>query len=608
MARTATAAQPKDIANYEMAGASLLALAKADPDITPAQPASTDWNILRGHLEARLAGLRNWRNSWWVHWKTLAKYILPRRSLWLTEGAGSQPTPNTMNRGNQINQTIVDPTGTQAMRICAAGMMSGLTSPSRPWFKLRAGIQGVEFDQEAQKWFDKTERDMYTIMSGSNFYDSLAQMYEDLVTFGTAPVIIYEDATDVIRCYNPCAGEYYLAVSSALRPETLDRQFVFTVSQIVEMFGLENCPGEIRSQWQTKGSSLDMERIVAHSIEPNFAIKSGTKEVGHLKGDFAYRETYWVWGAASDKPLSMRGFKEMPFIAPRWAVTANDPYGRSVGMDVLPDIMQLQLETARKAEAIEKQVRPPLLASVELKNEPSSILPGHITYVSNLAQGAGMKPVFEVKPDLQYMTMDLQAIQARIKAGFFNDIFLMIAETGKDMTAYEVAQRQQEKMQVLGPVIERFQNEGLSPAIKRIFAIMARRKLLDPPPKSLQGVPIQIEYVSMLALAQRAAASAGMERWAAQIGSIAAAKPDILDNLNEDEFSREYGQLLGIPAKLQNSPAVVAQIRAAKQQQIQAQQQAQIGMTAVQGAQTLSQTDVGGGQNALAAMLGRGNA
>lgn len=510
-----------------------------------------------------------------------------------------------MIRGQQINQAIVDPTGTQAMRICAAGMMSGLTSPSRPWFKLRAGVKGLEFDQAAAEWFDTTESSMYALMADSNFYDSLAVMYEDLCVFGTAPVIIYEDEIDGIRCYNPCAGEYYLAVSNALRPETLNRQFVFTISQIVEMFGLENCPGEIQSQWAQKGAALDMERIIAHSIEPNFGIKVGTKEVGHLKGDFAYRETYWVWGAASDKPLSQRGFKEMPFIAPRWAITSNDPYGRSVGMDVLPDIMQLQLETARKAEAIEKQVRPPLLASIELKNEPSSILPGHVTYVSNLTQGAGMKPVFEVQPELQHMTADLREIQMRIKSGFFNDIFLMIAEAGKDMTAYEVAQRQQEKMQVLGPVIERFQNEGLSPAIKRIFSIMQRKGLLTPPPPSLQGVAIQIEYVSMLALAQRAAATAGMERWVAQLGSIAAAKPDILDNLNEDAFSREYGTMLGVPADLMNAPDKVAQMRQARAQQQQQQELLAQTSAAVAGAQTLSQTDVGGGQNALSAMLGR---
>src|SRR5262249_14357065 len=168
-----------------------------------------------------------------------------------------------------------------------------------------------------------------------------------------------------------------------------------------------------------------------------------------VKGDFPYREVYFMWGKASNTPLSKRGFKDAPFIAPRWAVTSNDPYGRSAGMDALPDIMQLQVETARKAAAIAKLVRPPLLASMEMKNEPSSILPGHLTYVNSLDTGKGMRPAYTVNPKIDEMTADLKEIEQRIQRGFFNDLFLMLETTGSDrMTAYEVAQKQQEKLQV----------------------------------------------------------------------------------------------------------------------------------------------------------------
>jgi hypothetical protein len=55
---------------------------------------------------------------------------------------------------------------------------------------------------------------MLRVMSESNFYPSMAQLYMDLSAFGSACAIIYEDFDDVIRCYNPCAGEYYFANSS----------------------------------------------------------------------------------------------------------------------------------------------------------------------------------------------------------------------------------------------------------------------------------------------------------------------------------------------------------------------------------------------------------
>lgn len=588
---------------YERTGPSFLAQQPNAIERTKLA-AKPDWLKLVGHLDARMGQLRNWRLSWIEHWALLSEYILPRRNIWLSQGAMNQPAPNSMVRGLPINKMIVDPTGTQSMRVCAAGMMSGLTSPSRPWFKLKAGLgrNRQEPDREAKIWFDQVEDLIYSVMAGSNFYDALTQHWEDMVTYGTAPIIIYEDAEDIIRCYNPVAGEYYLAVSNAMRVETLYRLFVMTISQIVEMFGLENCPADIKGMWATKGAAIDTERLVAHAIEPNFEIND--QGDGVVPGDFSYREVYWIWGMPGEQALSLRGFKDPPFIAPRWATTSNDPYGRSPGMDTLPDIMQLQVETKRKAEAIEKQVRPPLLASIELKNQPSSILPGHVTYVSGLGADRGMRPIYTVQPEIREMMEDIREVQTRVKSGFFNDLFLMLAQQTKDMTAYEVAQRQQEKLQVLGPVIERFQNEGASPAIKRIYGILARKGLLPVLPQSLKGVPIQIEYISMLTLAQRAASTAGIERVEAMMGRVAALDPDIMDNIDQDEMITEYGEQMTVPHKIFRDKAQVAAIRQQKQQAKQQAAQMQMTTAAVQGAQTLSQTDIGGGQNALQRIIG----
>lgn len=585
---------------YEHSGPSVLAQQAAlaprrDP---PAPPLW--WGDLFSHIEGRLGSLRNWRLSWWQHWALLAKFILPRRYHWLI-------TANTMTRGLQLNQEIADSTGTLAMRTCAAGMMSGLTSPNRPWFRLRVAVPNFTPDKAAQVWLEEVAERIRFVQAESNFYDSLAQMYEDLVTFGTAPVIDYEDEEDIIRCYNPCAGEYFLGAGSSFRDEVFYREFTLTITQIVEMFGLENVPREIAELWATKGGSIDQERIVAHAIEPNFPIRGrNNTSLRPIPAEWEWREVYWLRGVQNDRPLSIRGFHDKPFVAPRWATVSNDPYGRSPGMDALPDIMQLQIETKRKAEGIEKWVRPPMLASATLRNDVSSILPGHVTYVQTMGPGEGMRPIYEVQPNLQPLLEDIAQVQARIRVCFFNDLFKMLADLPavERRTAEEVAGLREEKLVLLGPVIERLQNEGLSPRIKRQFAIMQRRGLLPPIPPSLHGIPVQIEYVSMLALAQRAAATAGIERTYAFAGSIAAAKPEVLDNFDEDETINYYSELMGVPPKLMRSPQQVAQIRQNRAQQQQAAAMAQLTQAGVQGAQTLSQTDVGGGQNALSSMLG----
>jgi hypothetical protein len=600
---------------YEKSGPGLLAMQPSETDEnTDTGNSKEDWSFwptLRSHLESNLIALRLWRQSWWTeNWSDLARYILPRRSIWLTQSTGGLPTPNNMTRGREINTNIVDPTATYDVRICAGGLMSGLASPSRPWFKIVPAMRGIELDAAARQWIDSIEEIIYTVLARSNFYNSFAQECEDLTVFGTAPVIIYEDDKDLIRLYNPAVGEYYLSADATMRVDGLYRAFVMTVQQMVGFFGLKNLPQDIQALWKKGGSSLQTERIVAHAIEPNFEVDSveGTK----IEGAFTWRETYWVYGQGNEKPCSLRGFVDQAFTAARWATQSNDAYGRSPGMDVLPDVIQLQVETRRKAEGIEKHVRPPLVADMSMKNQPSSALPGHVTYVNNLGPNSGMRPMYEVQPDLQYITADIAQVQARIGRGLFTDLFMLLSQNpGDRRTAYEAAQMVQERMQVVGPVIENIIGESLQPKLKRIFAILKRRGFIPEPPKSLHGTPLDITFISMLALAQKAASTGGLEAIIKLIGEASAVFPSMKDNLDPDAFIREYNDLLGNKEKILLGPEKVAQSRQAQQQaQQKAQQQmdishaAETANTGAQAAQALGATPIGSGHTALSALLG----
>jgi len=597
---------------YEKASAATLAKQPSDPVKEGGDKRITekDWSILRGHLEGRLAMLRTWRNSWWIqNYSDLARFILPRRSIWLTQSAGGMPSPNTMARGQEINESILDPTATFAARICSGGLMSGLCSPSRPWFKVIPSMRGVEIDDEARIWLDTVEDVVYTILARSNFYDSFSQECEDIVVYGTSVNIIYEDEKDIIRCYTPCVGEYYLASGATMRVDGLYRAFVMTIAQMVDFFGVDNCPPDIQKLWKEKGGAMTTERVIAHSIEPNFEIASGG--VGKVKGAFSWREVYWVFGAGTKYPLSIRGFMECPFTAARWATQSNDAYGRSPGMDILPDVMQLQVETANKAEGIIKGLRPPLLAHSELKNYPSSQLPGHVTYLNDMGAGKGMRSIYEQQFDLNYISQDIAQIQQRIKVGLFNDLFLMISQGSHDReTATSVQARLIEKQNVLGPVIEN-QLEALKSKLRRVFGIIRRKGILPPAPASLSGVPMDIDFISLLALAQKAASTGGIEAIVNMGAQLAQIKPDVLDNINADELLQEYSSLLGNKQKILNGPKTVEAIRqqrAAEQQKQQKMaqmgQMAEMANTAAGAANTMSQTDIGSGDSALASILG----
>ncbi len=598
---------------YENSGPSMLSEQPSDPkEKSQTKQEISEWGTVRSHLESELNSLRSWQFSWWSeNYSQLAMYIEPRRSTWLTQSAGNIPSPNNMGRGKPINSAILDPTGTYAVRVCASGIMSGLASPARPWFKLTTSVKNVKLDDKAREWMDEVEDRIYTVLASSNFYKAFAQECEDLVVFGTSPSIIYEDKADIIRLYTPCIGEYFLSSSGSLRVDGLYRMFLMTVKQMVDYFGVENCPEDIQKLWKAKGASLNVERIVAHVIEPNFAVGEG--EAGKIKGKFDWREIYWVWGAGSEYPLSSRGFIEKPFTAARWSTQSNDAYGRSVGMDVLPDVIQLQVETMRKAEAIEKMVRPPLLADMQLKNQPSSSLPGAVTYVNNLGPNSGMRSMYDVDPRIAEMMQDIAAIQQRIKVGFFNDIILMLSSNPvTNRTAYETAQLVQERLQVLGPVIENIIGESLKPKLKRIYSIMMRNNMFPPMPASMNNVSIDVEFISMLALAQKASSTGGIERLAGFVGNLVAVYPEAKDNVNVDKMIAVMSSMLDNPQEILRGDKEKQQIRAAQAKQMQAAQQqqamaqgAQTVNTGAQAAQVLSNTQVGSGQSALDQLFGQ---
>lgn len=547
--------------------------------------------------KASLSAMKSDRLPWWNAWRDLANYILPARYTSLQ---------SKNERAQNIRNTfILDSTGTRAARILAAGMMNGIISPARPWFKLRVAGFEDNLDYPARVWLDEVERRMYTVMAESNFYNSMATTFLDLSVFGTACSLIYEDAEKVIHCHNAALGEFYLMIDPNHSVCGLAREIDMTVYQMVMEFGEENCSQTIREAWKKGGADHHTSYRVIHLIEPNSAI------AGSLSPSFKYREYYWMEG--TDDPLQggglnilrIRGYFDFPGICPRWELGGNDAYGTSPGMDALGDIIQLQHETKKKAQGIDKMISPPMLADITMEHKPTALLPNSITYVSRLESGKGMRPAYEVNPPIQALTEDLIDIRQRIGATFYNFLFNDISQIDTVRSATEIAARKEEKLILLGPVLERFENEAIDPSIKRVFGIMARNRMLPDPPNSIRGRPLTIHYVSILAAAQSAVGTIPTERLLQVIGNLVQVFPEARLVPKVTDLLLDYARDTGVPAKNLHTRQEIADQIAQENANSRAEQQAAMTQQAAETGQTLSQTDVGGGANALQQVLGR---
>jgi hypothetical protein len=204
--------------------------------------------------------------------------------------------------------------------------------------------------------------------------------------------------------------------------------------------------------------------------------------------------------------------------------------------------------------------------------------------VDAAAPNGGIRSAFEVNIDLSHLLNDIQDVRERIKGGFYADLFLMLANgTNPQMTATEVAERHEEKLLMLGPVLERMHNEILDPLIEMTFTRMVEANIVPPPPDELQGMELNVEFVSMLAQAQRAIATNSVDRFVGNLGAVAGIKPEVLDKFDADRWADAYADMLGIDPELIVPGDQVALIR---KQRAEAQAQSQQAAMLNQGADT----------------------
>ncbi len=521
------------------------------------------------HYLRRLKRLEQERKRGWeAHWRDLSRHFLPRRARFLDAGEET-------NNGESRN-FLEDGTGIMALRILANGMQSGLTSPARPWFSLTLQNREMAESAAAKLWLQDTYEKMTALFSQSNFYDQIHVLYSELACFGTGAVIIEADPKIVMRCRTLTVGEYALDAGEDGRVDTLYRRIRMTPRQVVQAWP-ETCPEQIRDM---AGQDVDRWLTVLHAIEPN-----ADSVRGSVRGnERPFRSVYIVLEGSQREVLEDSGYYEFPALCPRWVVTGSDVYGASPAMDALGDCRQLQKVTEDGRLSLELEVNPPMLVHQSGVVGGLDTSPGALNYTTAMQQGQEIfRPLIQTRANLQALAVEKQALKEQIQRHFHNDLFLMISEAGKNMTATEVAERNGEKLLMLGPVLDRLRAELFQPLIERVYGIMDRAGLVAFPPPELANQPVKVECISILAQAQKQAWLAAVDQLVARAGQLAQMTgPDVLDKLNADALVDTYADLLGTPPNLVLADDELAAKRQARQQQ---QQQMQAMAMARQGAE-----------------------
>lgn len=522
------------------------------------------------YLMQRLNELKRLRAPWLDRWREVSDYISPYNGRF-------EPNDHLETRNYNL---IYDNEAGRSLNTLVSGLASGATSPVRQWFKVTIPDLDAMLDIGAADWCSEVEHILMRAFQQSNTYNSLHALYRELCLFGVGVDLVMEDDKDILRHHILSAGEYCLQVNSDGIVDTLYRTFQLTVSQAVNVFGWEDVPKVLKDAYQQ--GDLDRYYNFCHAIEPRHDRDVNSPSNKNMPWASYY---FMTDGEASDDAIiSESGFKQFPALCPRWDVLAGETYGISPAMSALPNVKQLQQECDCKSMALELMVNPPVQAPSTLRQEPLSLTPGAISFTGITGSEQTIKPIITTAGDINAITQDIMQLKQDIKSDFFVDLFLLIQQATSDrMTATEVAALKEEKMLVLGPVIERLQHELLSPLVQMTYTKLKERRMLPEAPDTIKGRGLELEFQSMLAQSQRAVDINAIDRMMSSVQAMASVTPEVLDRIDPDGMFDVYRDRLAVDPKIARSVDEANEIRQARNQaaaQAQQTQEAEQGATA----------------------------
>ncbi|MGL6059002.1 MAG: portal protein [Culicoidibacterales bacterium] len=509
-------------------------------------------------LNQRVKDLFTMREPWFDKWKQIRDYELP----FIGEFEDDD------DKSKNYTGKICDSTAWESSQIFASGIMSGLTPPSRQWFKLGISNRELQDNTEVAKVLDERQEILTSVLSKSNFYTAVFSVYSEL-PYGQCPMAIFSNPNTAVQFVPFTIGTYALGCGANGQVNTFVRKFTMTPAQMKDQFGEENLPQNIQRQLANNDKYTKKHKVI-WLVEPNenrMPDKKGRKNM-------PYSSIYWVEDSGDGEFLYVGGFEEWAIPTARYMVTGLEPYAKGAGWFALADAKMLQKLNLDLLTAIELGVKPPMQVSPSLSSDVN-LFPGGLT-VTDVKDA--VKQLFEVNINVQHLDAKILRVEDSIKRAYCADLFLMLDNLGTNtMTAREVLERTQEKLQQLAPMVERLQYEFLNPIIERVYNVLDRAGVFPPIPDEvmmlLSQQEVKIEYISPLAQAQKMNGLTSIEQGIAFVANLMQLYPEVRHKINPIETVNRYFSDLGCPAVMLRSDDEASQLT--QQEQQQAQQQAE---------------------------------
>lgn len=483
----------------------------------------------------------------------VANLVAPRKSVLTERSPGEQDTVQ-----------IYDETAVLGSQKCAAGIYAYTIQGNR-WFALKPRNKQLQENDEIKRWFSDVSEKLLSEIMSSNFPRASYEGLQDWVTMPAMCLYLEEGKESALNFQAYAFGSYAVANNADGIVDTIYRSFKLTPRQAAQKWGKDKLHEKMREMLSDE-MKCDTLCEFLHCVYPRDEYDGKKLDALNMRFASEYIDVKYK------HKLSEGGYQEFPYFVCRFNKKAEDVYGHSPAMDLLPAIRGVNKMQQTMLIAAEKAVNPPWL------------IPDDGTSSYNFSARAGSKNYWRVspvmgnnKPEPVIIQSDLKAgnemimrIQQKIENGFMLDLFNALAQQTENMTATEVLQRVEEKLNALAPSWGNLESEWLSPMIVRALGILMRRRAFDAPPQELQVDPnFDITYYGKIALAADMLKARAFFQFSEAVAPLMAANPEFAaaysDTINAESSLREIANGMGLSSRFTYSEEVSAERKEARQ-------------------------------------------
>lgn len=503
------------------------------------------------------------RSVWENEWTELSPFFNPRRSFFNSD----YPTDED---GKPVSDQIYDTACYLDARTMRDGLVGYNVGPRIRWAKLVLTVPELMDLPFVKDWLEQCENALYKIWSSSNFYSASSEMILDAITIGTATMSV--ETTDRrmqfhYSCRHP--RETYISESEGI-VNCWYRRMWLRGSDMLKRYTEPQLGSTIYKQCQDK--KTDRGFLIHNFLHP----RGGDYQQSYGPTGRRWKSVEFMDAKEGDSEAFLRetGFFQPPLMTWRYEKNAQEQYGRSPAMMAKWEAMRTNEVGRTMTEKVQLDVERPLNVPDELRGT-ERIMPWGLNYYK--ADNRKIEP-WDLGGSYPIGIDWLDRLEQRSHEHFHSDLFKMLSQAERQMTAREINERMGEKVALLSSPLTGQNSEMLAPMIKRDFHAAMRLGWLPRPPAALvkMNVDIDIEFIGPLAQAQQTYHQS--HNLNAALGTInayvsASGHAEAWDNIDGDVLTRRVAETEGVDQDIIREVTVRDKLRAERAKRQQQQQQ-----------------------------------